>query len=125
LADSTRHDDDPRWLDFYGTADFACYEYRVALMLGDAAAAEDAARTALALGDPVAYPRNQALDLINLAEVLAQRRKVDESAAVATQAMIAAADIDSGRVSRGLRDVARRLRPYRANPGVGEFLAPL
>jgi transcriptional regulator with XRE-family HTH domain len=125
LADSTRHDADPRWLDFYGTADFACYEYRVALMLGDAAAAEDAARTALALGDPVAYPRNQALDLINLAEVLAQRRKVDESAAVATQAMIAAADIDSGRVSRGLRDVARRLRPYRANPGVGEFLALL
>jgi transcriptional regulator with XRE-family HTH domain len=75
------------------------------------------------LGDPVAQPRNQALDLINLADVLAQRRKVEEGAVVAMQAKIAAADIDSGRVSRGLRDVAQRLGPYRGNPSVGEFLA--
>jgi hypothetical protein len=92
-------------------------------MLGDLAAAEDASRTAHALGDPIAYPRNYALGLIELADVLAQRRKVDESAAVATQAAVAAADLESGRVTRGLRNVAGRLEPHRDNADVGAFLA--
>jgi tetratricopeptide (TPR) repeat protein len=123
LADKTRHADDPRWLDYYGMADFTSYEYRVALTLGDYAAAEDGARTTLSLSDPVAYPRDYALDLVSLADVLAQRRKVDESASVATQATVAAADIDSGRVKRGLRAVAQRLGPYRGDAGVDRFLA--
>jgi transcriptional regulator with XRE-family HTH domain len=122
FADRTRREDDPRWLDFYGMADFACYEYRVALMLGDSSAAEDAARTSLALGDPVGYPRNHALDLVNLANVLAQRRKIDESVAVVCQAATAAADVDSGRVVRGLRGVAQRLAPFKDDPSVAPRL---
>jgi hypothetical protein len=122
-ADIPRSDDDPIWLDFYGKADFASHEYRIALMLGDIAAAERAARDGLALSDPFAYPRNYALDLIQLADVLAQRRNIDESAAVATQAAAAAADLGSGRVTRGLHAVARRLAPYGEEPAVGEFLA--
>lgn len=119
----TFHSDDPVWLAFYGPADLAAHEQRAALMLGDLAAAEDAARAAHALDDPVAYPRNATLGLIELADVLAQRRKIDESAAVATQAAAAAADLDSGRVTRGLHGVARRLTAYRDEPGVGQFLA--
>ena len=123
LADIPRPDDDPVWLGFYGAADFASHEYRIALMLGDVAAAEAAARDGLALSDPFAYPRNYALDLIALADVLAQRRKIDESAAVASQAAAVASDLDSGRVTRGLHGVARRLAPYQDEPAVGEFLA--
>jgi transcriptional regulator with XRE-family HTH domain len=123
LADKTRHDDDPRWLDYYGIADFTSYEYRVALALGDHAAAEDAARTTLALSDPFVYPRDYALDLVTLADVLAWRRKIDESAAVAKRAAVAAADLESGRVTRGLRNVAKRLEPHRDNEDVGAFLA--
>jgi hypothetical protein len=122
-AEDARHADDPRWLDYYGMAEFACHEHRVAMILGDFTAAEDGARTAVALSDPVAYPRDYALDLVNLADVLAQRRKIDECAAVATQATVAAADLDSGRVKRGLRAVAQRLGPYRGDAGVDRFLA--
>jgi hypothetical protein len=123
LADQPRHDDDPRWMNYYGLADFACFEHRVALMLGDDAAAEGCARTALALSDPVSYPRDYTLDLVNVAAVLAQRRNIDESAAVASQAAAAAASLDSGRVKRELHGLARRLTPYKDETAVGEFLA--
>jgi tetratricopeptide (TPR) repeat protein len=119
----TGHAGDPVWLAFYGSADFAAHEQRAALMLGDLTAAEDAARTAHALDDPVAFPRNYALGLIELADVLAQRGEVDESATLATQAVGVASELESGRVTRGLREVARRLEPHRANADVGAFLA--
>jgi hypothetical protein len=121
----TRHDDDPRWLSFYGPADFAAHECLIALALADSAAAEEAARTAHALGDPVTYPRNHALGLIKLADVLAQHHKVDESAAVATQATIAAADLDCRRVTRLLGEIAQRLELHRGNSDVDAFLALL
>jgi transcriptional regulator with XRE-family HTH domain len=122
-ADDGRHADDPRWLDYYGMAEFASHEHRVALMLGDFPAAEDGARTAVTLSDPVAYPRDHALDLVNLADVLAQRRKIDESASVGAQAGELSRDLDSCRVKRGLRAVAQRLDPYRGDAGVDRFLA--
>jgi tetratricopeptide (TPR) repeat protein len=117
------HDDDPSWITVAGPANLASHECRVALALNDFATAEDAARTALALNDPVGYPRNHALYLTRLADVLAQRREIDESAAVATQAIVAAAALDSARVTRGVAAIARSLAPYRNSPGVGEFLA--
>jgi tetratricopeptide (TPR) repeat protein len=122
-ADDARHADDPRWLDYYGMAEFASHEHRVAMLLGDFTAAEDGARTAVALSDPVAYPRDYALDLVNLADVLAQRRKIDESASVGVQAVELWRDLDSGRVKRGLRAVAQRLGPYRGDASVDRFLA--
>jgi hypothetical protein len=122
LADRPRREDDPTWLNFYGPADFASHEYRVALTLGDFTAAERAARTAHTLDDPVAYPRNYALGLIELADALVRQRQIDESAAVASQAADAAADLDSRRVTRGLGAVARRLAPFKDDPGVGAHL---
>jgi hypothetical protein len=119
----TRHDGDPQWLDFYGPADHAAHERRCVLALGDTAAAEDAARTSHALCDPIAYPRNATIAMIELADLLAQRGEIDESATVATRAAGAAAELDSGRVTRGLRNVAKRLEPHRDNADVGAFLA--
>jgi hypothetical protein len=119
----TRHDDDPYWLQWYAEADFTSNERHVALMLSDTVAAEESARAGLALGDPVEYPRNHALYMVGLADVLAQQRKIDESAAVASQAAAAAAELDSRRVARRLHAVARRLAPYRSEPAVGAFLA--
>ncbi len=118
----TRRDDDPSWLAFYGTANFSLHEHHVAMMLGDTAAAEGAARAALALGDPVAYPRNHALDLANLAHVLVQRRKIDEGVAVATQATDVAAHLESARVTRSIAATARSLGPFKDDPNVDEFL---
>lgn len=105
----TRRDDDPIWLDFYGPALFASHEHRVALTLNDFAAAEDAARTALALNDPVVFPRNHTLYLVRLAEVLVQRREIDEATAVAQQAATAAVGLNSPRVMRELRGVTQSL----------------
>jgi transcriptional regulator with XRE-family HTH domain len=118
----TRHDDDPVWLDFYGPADFANHERNVALTLGDSAAAEDSARDALRFNDPVAYPRNHAIYLVRLSEVLVKRREIDESVAVATEAVDAASHLDSARVTRGIADTAHALRPFAAEPNVSEFL---
>jgi hypothetical protein len=109
LAERPRHEADPSWLEFYGPADFAGHERRAMLMLGDTAAAETAARTALDLNDPVAYPRNRALYLIGLANVLAQRREIDEGTAVAKQATVAATGLNSPRVTRELRTVTQSL----------------
>lgn len=123
LVDRPRHDDDPSWMYFYGPADFASHEREVALTLNDLPAAEDAAREALTLNDAVAFPRTHTLYLIRLADVLVRRREIDEAVAFAARARVAAADLDSGRVTAGLRAVARGLAPYRDEPGVREFLA--
>jgi transcriptional regulator with XRE-family HTH domain len=105
-------DDEPSWITFYGPANFASNECCVALILGDTAAAGDAARTALALNDPVAFPRNHALYLVRLANVLVERREVDEAAAAVKQATIAAAGLDSARVNAGVQATTQRLSAF-------------
>lgn len=107
------HDDDPSWIAFYGPANFASQEHRVALMLGDTTAAEESARAALALNDHFCYPRNHAFYLANLANVLVQRREINEAAAIAKQAAAAAANLDSGRVTRQLHAVTQSLAAVR------------
>jgi len=118
----TRRDDDPGWLAFYGPANFSLHEYDAAMMLGDSAAAEGAARAALALGDPVAYPRNQALYTIRLAAALVARREIDEGVAVASQAAAAAGALESARVTRGIVAISESLTPFTDDPGVRQFL---
>jgi transcriptional regulator with XRE-family HTH domain len=109
LAERPRHDDDPAWIDLYGPAEFASHERRVALLLGDMAATEEAARAALALNDAVVFPRNHALYLTYLADALVRRRELDEGAAIARQATVAAAGLDSARVTRQLQAVTQSL----------------
>lgn len=117
-----RRDDDPPWLDFYGPADFAWHEHHIALALNDLAAAESAAREALELNDPVAYPRNHALYLVRLSDVLVQRGEVDEGVATVAEAVDVASHLDSARVRRGITDTARGLAAYDSKPNVREFL---
>lgn len=103
------HDDDPSWIALAGPANFASHECRVALALNDVSAAVDAARTALALNHPVGYPRNHALYLIRLADALVKRREIDEATAVAKQATVAAAALDSARVRQTLHGLTQSL----------------
>lgn len=103
------HDDDPSWIALAGPANFASHECRVALALNDFAAAEGAARTALALNDPAVFPRNHALYLIRLADTLVQRREIDEAGAIAHQATVAVAGLDSVRVTETLQAVTQKL----------------
>ena len=108
LADQ-EHSDDPIWLSFYGPADLVSHERLVALAANDVVAAEDRARAALALNDPVASPRNNVLYLTRLAEILVRRREIDESTAIVRQATEAATDLKSARVKRALHAVSQSL----------------
>ena len=108
LADQP-HADDPIWLSFYGPADFVSHERLIALTANDYAAAEDRARAALTLNDPVASPRNNVLYLTRLAEILVRRREIDESTALVTKATTAAIGLNSARVKRELQTVTQSL----------------
>jgi hypothetical protein len=56
--DLGRRGDEPFWLDFWGPADLAWHETRVALATRQGKPAEVAARTALASADAASFPRN-------------------------------------------------------------------
>ena len=72
LLDHESTDGEPAWLWFWGDADLACHQSRVALFLGDLAPAEAAARTALSYADEATYPRNHTLYSGRLGNVLAR-----------------------------------------------------
>jgi hypothetical protein len=59
--DHERRGNEPFWLDFWGLADLAWHETRVALAAKQGKAAEVAARTALASVDATSFPRNHTL----------------------------------------------------------------
>ncbi|MGH3828716.1 MAG: helix-turn-helix domain-containing protein [Pseudonocardiaceae bacterium] len=79
--------DEPFWLDFWGPADLAWHETKVALATGQVKSAEAAARAALARVDPVLFPRNHTLYAAGLGLILAQRGQLDEAISVTTDAM--------------------------------------
>ena len=54
--DGEPHDDDPPWLEFWGEADLTCHEMFTATDIGDLAAAERAARIAVASADQTSIP---------------------------------------------------------------------
>lgn len=77
---------------------------------------------ALAVVDPIGYPRNYALYLARLADVLAQRRVLDESIAAATGAVLACAHVESARVRTLLTTVLRRIGMLDGGTRTQEFL---
>lgn len=85
--DQGRRGDEPFWLDFWGPADLAWHETRVALALGQGTLAVGAARAALAANDAVAYPRNQVLYTVGLGSVLTRVGQFDEAIAVTGDAV--------------------------------------
>lgn len=116
-----RSDDDPLWLEFYGEADLAWHHMLAALDHNDLAAAERAIRDALANVD-AAHPRNHALYLAQLADVLVAQSRIDEGLSVASRAVSRASDLGSRRVDLRVDAVRRRLAPYRRMPEVRSFL---
>ncbi|MBV9143744.1 MAG: helix-turn-helix domain-containing protein [Pseudonocardiales bacterium] len=82
-----RAGDEPFWLDFWGPADLASHERRVALVTRQSKAAEVAARAALASADAVSFPRNRILYAADLGSVLIQRGQLDEAISVTTEAI--------------------------------------
>lgn len=84
--DRGRAGNEPFWLDFWGPADLAWHETRVALVTGQGKSAEVAARAALAAVDP-AFPRNRIGYAAGLGSVLTQRGQFDEAISVTTEAI--------------------------------------
>ncbi|MGH3669514.1 MAG: helix-turn-helix domain-containing protein, partial [Pseudonocardiaceae bacterium] len=68
--DHGRRGDEPFWLNFWGIADLAWHETRVALATKQSKIAEVAARTALASVDINLFPRNHALYAASLGSIL-------------------------------------------------------
>ena len=85
--DRGRGGDEPFWLDFWGPADLASHETRVALVTGQGKSAEVAARTALATVDAAAFPRNRISYAGHLGSVLTQRGQFDEAISVMSEAI--------------------------------------
>jgi hypothetical protein len=85
--DQGRRGDEPFWLDFWGPADLACHETKVALATRNGKSAELAARTALANADTEDFPRNHILYTISLASILTQLGQLDEAISLTSDAV--------------------------------------
>jgi len=102
--DKGRSGREPVVLDFWGAADLACHETRVALAAGDGRSAERAARTAFDSADKDAFPRNHTIYAARLGQILAQTGQIDEAIAVTSDAV---EQVDSVRGSRRIIDDLR------------------
>ncbi len=85
--DRGRRGDEPLWLDFWGPADLASHETRVALVMGRGQSAEMAARVALTSVDATAFPRNHTGYAVDLGSVLARLGQLDEAISVTSDAI--------------------------------------
>jgi hypothetical protein len=112
-----RRGDEPFWLDFWGPADLAWHETRVALAARQGKSAEVAARAALANVDTVSFPRNHTLYTAGLGWVLAQRGQLDEAISVTSEAIQGVhAGHGSGRIVANLHRTADLLGQQKYPP---------
>ncbi|MGB8231240.1 MAG: helix-turn-helix transcriptional regulator [Pseudonocardiaceae bacterium] len=115
--DHGRRGDEPFWLDFWGLADLAWHETRVALATKQGQAAEVAARTALASVDATSFPRNHTLYAAGLGSILTQRGQLDEAINVTSQAVQGAHAVrGSGLAVSNLRHVVDQLGQQKYTP---------
>ncbi|MGH3685312.1 MAG: helix-turn-helix domain-containing protein [Pseudonocardiaceae bacterium] len=97
--DHGRQGDEPFWLDFWGPANLARHETRVALATRNGKSAELAARAALASSDADAFPRNHIAYTVGLASILTQRGQLDEAISVTSDAIHGIQEVQgSGRI---------------------------
>ncbi len=117
LLDHGRRGDEPFWLDFWGPADLAWHETRVALVTKQGKSAEVAARTALARVDATSFPRNHILYAAGLGSILTQRGQLDEAISVTSQAVQGAHAVrGSGLALSNLRHVVALLEQQKYPP---------
>jgi transcriptional regulator with XRE-family HTH domain len=108
--DLGRSEQDPLWVRFWGPADLACHETRVALATGNKASAERSARSAFENANVETFPRNHTIYAVRLGSVLTQLGHYDEAISVTSEA-VQRADLISGsyRINADLRQVVTML----------------
>jgi hypothetical protein len=123
LLDHEPTDGEPAWLWFWGDADLACHQSRVALFLGELAPAEAAARTALSYADEVTYPRNHTIYSGRLGNVLARAGRLEESIAIMTPVVNRVQTFGSSRIRSDVRDTIELLDHHRGYRPARQFTA--
>lgn len=108
--------DRPDWLAYFDGAYLAAKFGRCFRDLGRLAEAERFARRSLDMID--GYDRGRLFNLVLLASVLADQRKVDEACETGSAAVRVAFDVRSARTDADLVDLSHRLAPFRAEPAV-------
>jgi transcriptional regulator with XRE-family HTH domain len=115
--DHGREGQEPFWLDFWGPADLAWHETRVALATGNGKSAELAARATLSSADTGAFPRNHILYTINLASILTRLGQLDEAISLTSDAIQGIHEIQgSGRTITTLRHTVDLLEKQKYPP---------
>lgn len=124
LLDEGQHPDDQEWLGFWGVADFFHHVALAHTGLGALREAEQARRAALDAVDP-AYPRNESLYIVGLAESLIEQGQLDEGAAFASEALRRLPQVSSGRLRSDLRALRPQLAAGSGVPAVEDCLGEL
>jgi transcriptional regulator with XRE-family HTH domain len=102
--DHGQRGDEPFWLDFWGPADLAWHEARVALAGRKGRFAEEAVRAAIACVDASSFPRNHVVYTVGLSSVLTQLGQLDEAISVTSDAIQEVHDVrGSSRTIANLR----------------------
>ncbi|MGH3912747.1 MAG: helix-turn-helix domain-containing protein [Pseudonocardiaceae bacterium] len=108
--------DRPNWLGYFDSAYLAAKFGRCFRDLGRPTEAERFARRSLDMTE--GYERGKLFNLVLLASVLADQRKVEEACQTASAALCIAHDVQSVRITTDLADLSLRLAPLRADPAV-------
>jgi hypothetical protein len=115
--------DVPEWLRYFDTAYMAAKFAHCFRDLGRPKEAERFARRSLEMTD--GYDRGRLFNTALLASILADQRRVEEASAIGIAALRMAANMHSVRTVKYLEDVARRLRPFHAEPEVKALYAEM
>jgi hypothetical protein len=108
--------DRPEWLAYFDSAYLAAKFGRCFRDLGCPVEAERFARRSLDMIDD--YDRGRLFNLVLLASVLADQRKVEEACETGSAALRVAFDVRSARTNADLVDLSHRLASFRAEPAV-------
>jgi tetratricopeptide (TPR) repeat protein/transcriptional regulator with XRE-family HTH domain len=108
--------DHPQWLSYFDDAYLAAKFGRCFRDLGRPAEAERFARQSLDMVD--GYDRGRLFNIVLLASVLADQRKVEEACETGSAALRLVSEVRSARIIADLADLSRRLTPFRADPAV-------
>jgi hypothetical protein len=109
----------PAWLAYFDSAYLAAKSAQTLRDAGDATAAVDCAQRSLDMQD--GYARGRVFNLVLLATTQAEAGRVDQAAHTGILAADSAGAISSTRTLNYLRDLGRRLTPYRQNAQVQAF----
>jgi hypothetical protein len=112
---------DPPWLSFWGEADLASHQTRVAVAIGDLAMAERVVRRGLTFADETTYPRNYAFYNARLGNVLARAGKLEEAISVMTPLVSRVNTFGSNRLRTHLRDAVDVLDQHQGYRPVRQF----